>query len=351
MISFYPGPSRVEDKIPLYVKDAFKEGILSMNHRSPEFVTMCKKTIGILKRKLNIPKDYTIFFTSSATECWEILAQSLVIRESVHLYNGAFGEKWFLYTKKLKPESSGIPFGRESLPDAASLIFKSGEIICLTQNETSNGSQLPNSFIKKVQKSNPHHLIAVDAVSSMAGIQLDFSAADVWIASVQKCFGLPAGLGLMIVSPKGTSKTREINEALHYNSLTLMYQMMNVWQTSCTPNVMAIYLLMRTMADRPSIREVHAQTKRRFQAWEKFYQDSKKLKIVIENKSLRSNTVLAIQAEEALIPKIKHFTRKKGFLLGEGYGELKKRTFRIANFPAQKEKEIRGLMRVLLKFL
>ena len=38
MISFYPGPSRVYDEIPLYVKDAFKAGIMSINHRSDEFV-------------------------------------------------------------------------------------------------------------------------------------------------------------------------------------------------------------------------------------------------------------------------------------------------------------------------
>src|ERR1700712_2929921 len=105
MISFYPGPSRVEDKIPTYTRDAHRDGITSMSHRSTEFVTMSKKTISLLKQKLAAPKNYTVFFTSSATECWEVLAQSLITTESIHLYNGSFGEKWFAYTSKLKPAS------------------------------------------------------------------------------------------------------------------------------------------------------------------------------------------------------------------------------------------------------
>ena len=39
--------------------------------------------------------------------------------------------------------------------------------------------------------------------------------------------------------------------------------------------------------------------------------------------------------------------KKHGFLLGEGYGVLKKDTFRIANFPALRKKEIARLMKFL----
>ena len=108
MISFYPGPSRVYDEIPKYVKEALAQGILSMNHRSDEFISLSRKTVALLKTKLSIPKDYTIFFTSSATECWEIIAQSIIQKESTHIYNGAFGEKWYDYTKRLHPEAKGI---------------------------------------------------------------------------------------------------------------------------------------------------------------------------------------------------------------------------------------------------
>src|SRR5258706_8323575 len=199
MISFYPGPSRVYDEIPRYVKDAQQHGILSLKHRSPEFEELSKKTIALLKEKLNIPRNYTILYASSATECWEMIAQSLVIRESIHLYNGAFGEKWFDYTRRLHEDSTAVAFDRDAILDPEKLIFKSGEVICFTQNETSNGTQVSNAIIAVVKKNNPNHLIAVDATSSMAGVRPTFTAADAWLSSLEKNFCLSSrarGLGV-----------------------------------------------------------------------------------------------------------------------------------------------------------
>src|SRR5947208_3271892 len=103
MISFYPGPSRVYDEIPRWVNDAARKGILSMSHRSPEFMSLSRKTVALIKRKLGVPDSYFVYFTSSATECWEVIAQSLITYKSIHISNGAFGEKWFDYTHKLRP--------------------------------------------------------------------------------------------------------------------------------------------------------------------------------------------------------------------------------------------------------
>jgi phosphoserine aminotransferase len=71
--------------------------------------------------------------------------------------------------------------------------------------------------------------------SSMAGIQLDFKAADIWFASVQKCFGLPAGPWLTYLFTAGVETIEAIGEKNHYNSLGFMTEMMAKWQTSCTP--------------------------------------------------------------------------------------------------------------------
>lgn len=347
MISFYPGPSRVHDEIPMYVKDAAKAGIMSINHRSEEFVAMSKKTIGLLKSKLNIPKDYTILYTSSATECWEIIAQSLIEDNSYHLYNGSFGEKWFSYTKRLKPGAQGISFNREEKLDPKKLFFGKNGVICLTQNETSNGTQVSNSIIRAIRKSNPDHLIAIDATSSMAGVYLDFKAADVWFASVQKCFGLPAGLGLMICSPKAVERAKAINEKDHYNSLPFMFEMMDKWQTPFTTNVLSIYLLMRVMENAEPIKTIDAEVITRYKKWEAFFSHSQNVNLLIQNKDVRSFTVLPIQGLSDKIAAIKKTAKANDILLGEGYGELNKTTFRIANFPAISTKEINTLTKFL----
>jgi phosphoserine aminotransferase len=348
MISFYPGPSRVDDNIPKYVKDAHREGILSMNHRSEEFIAISKKTVELLKQKLTIPNNYSIYFTSSATECWEIIAQSLIKTESIHIYNGAFGEKWYDYTKRLLPAVQSHVFKHEEPLNVDELIFKNGDLICLTQNETSNGTQINNATISLVKKQNPNHLLAVDATSSMAGIDLNFKAADVWFASVQKCFGLPAGLGLMVCSPKAVERIKSVGERKHYNSLSFMHEMMDKWQTTHTPNVLGIYLLMRVLEKRDAIDVVNEKIIKRYEEWVRLFKSFDSLKLFIKNPAVRSYTVLTIAGSNEWIQKTKTKAKKKGFLLGEGYGDYKQNTFRIANFPALKKKEVRSLMKFLM---
>lgn len=348
MVSFYPGPSRVYDAIPAYVKDAVKDGIVSINHRSPEFIALAKKTDRLLKQKLSIPKNYTILYTSSATECWEILAQSLSGEKSYHLFNGAFGKKWFDYTVALNHQAEGILFSREEALHPEEYVFPYQQaLICLTQNETSNGTQISNDILKRFRSNNPGAILAVDATSSMAGIFLDFKQADVWFASVQKCFGLPAGLAVMVCSPKAIERVRNLNERLHYNSLPAMVNMMEIWQTTHTPNVLAIYLLMRVMEKRESIKVIHKQTQARFRQWKDFLLKQKGLSLLIENAAVQSQTVLPITSDPANVSLIKTKAKKAGYLLGEGYGDLKTTTFRIANFPALQTKEINALQKFL----
>lgn len=352
MISFYPGPSRVHDEIPKYVKEACKDGILSINHRSEEFMKISERTIRLLRQRLGVPRSYTVFFTSSATECWEIIAQSLVIQKSYHLYNGAFGKKWFDYTKRIRPEAQPLPFHPEDAIDPGALRFDSeNAVICLTQNETSNGTQVNNTIIRSIKQKWPDHLVAIDATSSMAGIKLDFNAADIWFASVQKCFGLPAGLGLMICSPKAIKHAMEIGEHDHYNSLTFMAEMMNKWQTPYTPNVLNIYLLMRVLEASKPIATVHEKVEERYHQWVAFLKESKRIHHLIGNPDVRSYTVIPVAAAPQLIVSIKKKARKNGLLLGEGYGDLKNTTFRIANFPAIKKQEVEKLKKFLRSFL
>jgi phosphoserine aminotransferase len=350
MTSFYPGPSQVYDKVPQYVKEAYQKGILSLNHRSDEFMSLYKKTDSLLKDKLNIPDNYGVFFTSSATECWEILAQSLVRKQSLHIYNGAFGEKWFDYTKRLNPDTTAFIFDQESELNPKDISFSESELICITQNETSNGTQISDALIASIQKKNPNALIAVDATSSMAGIELDFNHADIWFASVQKCFGLPAGLAIMVCSPKAIQRIKSIGENKHYNSLAFINEMREKWQTSYTPNVLGIYLLMRVLKDSNKIRSVHKQIVARSKAWQDFFKNGKNLRLYIPNQKVRSDTVITITGNPVLLNKVKSKSKKKGLVLGEGYGKLKSETFRIANFPALKNKEIKRLKEFLKEF-
>ena len=363
MTNFNVGPATVYPQLADYLKDAYNEGVLSMPHRGAAFVEMMQNTVSLLKEKLNIPKDYTILFTSSATECWEIIAQSLTIQKSYHLFSGAFGEKWFKYTQKIHPLAEGFlidcqtPININTLQKTltfaerrgGNLVMGDKELICLTQNETSNGTQILMETLRDAKKLYPNQLFAIDATSSMGGIAFEWQHADIWYGSVQKCFGLPAGLAIMVLSPRAIARTIEINEKNHYNSLLSMYENMQKFQTTHTPNVLGIYLLMRVMQHVENISVISEKTKKRatelYQLLNSFYEYN----LLIKTEIVRSDTVIAIEATPIAIQNIKEKAKKANILLGNGYDIWKETTFRIANFPAISEQDVKLLENLFLE--
>ena len=346
MISFYPGPSRIDKSIPAYLRKAVQSGILSVNHRSQTFEKLYQKTLQNFRKALQLPADYTLLFTSSATECWEVVAQSLIGSEkSLQLYNGAFGEKWQQYTHKITKQTVSQSFGLNELPPTQN--FSGYSVICFTHNETSNGTYWPNPQIKELRKENPDALLVADATSSMAGIKIDFTLADVWFASVQKCFGLPAGLAVMVVSKKAIERAKTIQHHAHYNNLNFMIEMAARLQTTYTPNVLGIYLLNQVLKNREKITNIQKDTMERYESWLSVIEQLKPFQLLVENKVVQSPTVLCLQGELKDIQQVKKQAYKNGFTVGEGYGNLKASTFRIANFPSIQRNEIKSFQKWL----
>ncbi len=345
MISFYPGPSKVFPFVKEDMQEAFDLGVLGINHRSSEFVGISKSCLALLKEKLEIPDDFTIFFTSSATECWEIIAQSLIKEQSLHIYNGAFGQKWFEYTHKLKPMALKIHYDINE-PLKPVKFENSPEIIAIVQNETSNATQISNDIIKALKRNNPNSLIAVDVTSSLGGIKLDFVNGDIWFASVQKCLGLPAGLGIMICAPQVKKRVVALKEISHYNSLYHMYERMENFQTTYTPNVLGIYLLMKAMQRSENIQKIENITIQKSLMWYQFLQ-SQRFDLLVKNLLVRSDTVIAVSTTN--LEEVKSKALKNNIILGNGYGDWASSTFRIANFPAHTLDDMRLLMNVLEK--
>jgi phosphoserine aminotransferase len=347
MVTFFPGPSQVYPQLVQYLNEAFQSGILSESHRSDAFNALSAETISLIRSKLGVPEDYTILYTSSATECWEIIAQSLTRKQSVHFSSGAFGDKWHYYAQSLHPHSLKVSMPLNEELYAAYLDVKADdEIICITQNETSNGTQVDFDTLASIRGAFPEKLIALDCTSSMAGICLPFALGDIWFASVQKCFGLPAGLGLMILSPAAVERAEDLEDRSRYNSLINMLEHMKNYQTSCTPNVLGIFLLNRVLQNVPRIEETDAMLRQRMEKYLQIFPVSN-MKPLITNPKVRSTTVLAVETDPEYLAGLKAEAKAKGMLLGSGYGKWKSNTFRIANFPAITEDQVDQLIRFL----
>lgn len=348
MINFYPGPSKLDASIGRYYKEGFDKGIFACNHRSNTFQELLEQTKKTLDEKLNVPKGYEIVMTSSATECWEIIAQSVLGRKSLHLHNGAFGAKWFEYTKKIIPHVEDISFKVNDIPQASDLqIHKDTDIICLTHNETSNGTRIPVDHISGIRERFSDCLIAVDATSSLAGENLDLSVADIWYASVQKCFGLPPGLAVMILSPNAISQIELKNDRRYYNSLPFILDNFRKNQTPYTPNIPSIYLLNEVMRNRASLEVIDAVAKQRRHKIGLLLENIDGLEELSTNRLNRSNTVIAVSGSRLKIKEIKEKALKNSILLGNGYGSWKEDSFRIANFPSHSEDEISLLAKMI----
>ena len=351
MITFAPGPSKVYDALPKYLQDAYAQGILSANHRSAVFMDLYRETEQLFRDKLQVPADFTLLFTSSATESWEIISQSLVEHSSYHLYSGSFGKKWLEYAQYILPTTQGHKLGaNESIPVDHLQLGPEVDLIAVTQNETANASQVPMSVLKALGARYPEKMLAVDTTSSMGGIALDFSLADVWYASVQKCFGLPAGLGILLLSGKAKEKVARKGEKGRYNSLSFMLENAASYQTHYTPNVLGIYLLFRVLQDMDPIAKVDARLRQRMETLEQTISQSAAFQLLVDNPATRSTTVAAISGDEQAIVAIKKAAEKEGMQLGGGYGPLKSSSFRIANFPAITDAEFMGLVDFLKKY-
>ncbi|HSJ67330.1 MAG TPA: aminotransferase class V-fold PLP-dependent enzyme, partial [Anditalea sp.] len=255
------------------------------------------------------------------------------------------------YASHILPKTEGNKFSADEGFSVSDLtIAEELDIIAITQNETANASQVPLEVIEDIRSKFPNKLIAVDTTSSMAGIELDFQQADVWFASVQKCFGLPAGLGFLILSPQAIERAHEIGEKGRYNSVNFMLENADNYQTHYTPNVLGIYLLKRLLKDIEEIQFTDKRIRGRMQELENIVASKDKFRYLVKRPEFRSRTVLGILAEEQLVEDIKKSAEKNGIILGSGYGGFKATSFRIANFPVISDEQFQKLTTFLKEY-
>ena len=170
----------------------------------------------------------------------------------------------------------------------------------------------------------------------MGGINLPWPEADVWFASVQKCIGIPAGLGVLICSPKALKRAAQLNKKVHYNDILLMEENRKLFQTHYTPNVLSIYVLNKLAHLLPNLTVIDQQTWEKASVLTDFFSNANAfhLSFLIENPHLRLPTVFALQGETEQIKRLQNLCLKNNIELGKGYGEWKDNTIRIANFPS-----------------
>jgi len=349
-IFFTVGPSQLYPTVPKHMKIALQDDIFSLSHRSKTFSDIYKSTAANLRKLLNIPLTHHIFFTSSALEGMERTIQNTVHKNSFHFVNGSFSREFWQIAVGLKKNAQKIEASNGEGYDFTSLtIPKNTELICIVQNETSTGIGVPMHFIYELKKKYPSALIAMDVVSSIPYTTIDFSKIDIVLFSVQKGFGLPAGLGVLIVNDKAIKKAELLEKKNisigSYHTFPKFLEFEQKFQTRETPNVGAIYLLGRVADDMLTvgINEIRKQTEQKAALLYDFFENHARYKPYVQE-SFRSKTtiVIAVNGEsEKIVSKLS----EKGFIVAQGYGKRKDEHIRIANFPSHSLTQVKKLLR------
>jgi phosphoserine aminotransferase len=346
---FTPGPSQLYPTVENHIKNALDKNIPSISHRSPQYIETHKNLVGNLKKVFNIPDSFTFFVGGSATQFMERAIQNCVEETSFHFVNGSFSRRFQEISRDLGKNSLQIkvPLGETFDFDNVE-VPEEAELITFTSCETSTGVEIPTEEIYKIADRYPDKLIAVDAVSSAPYYDLDFNKVDIMVFSVQKGFGMPAGLGIAVVSERAIKKSKSILDkgisVGSYNSFPLILGKAREFQTLETPNVLGVYLLNKVLEDmlEYGIEKIRQETLEKAELIYSYFENHSHFSTYIKDKKARSKTVAVIKYDN---PKeVLETFKKLDLVVGGGYGEEKDTQFRIANFPSHSVEKVEELI-------
>lgn len=353
---FTPGPTALYFTAEEHIKTALRTGVASASHRGQQFKDIYKACIENLKQLMDIPDNFHVLITSSANEAWERIIQNCVRTDSYHISNGPFAARFEKIasqlqknTHNLQIEDGKVPILDEiEVPDAA-------EIITICLNESGTGAAFPLQLIEQIRNKYPEKLIAIDGVSAVPVVPVDFSKIDTLYFSVQKAFGLPAGLGIWIVNDRCIEKARKLaNEGLvigSYHQLPEMVEKAAEFQTLETPNILGIYTLAKVAEDMliKGITAIRREVDYKAAILNIAVEEHAQLEHFVKDAASRSKTVSVIKTafkNTTLIDSLK----KKNILIGTGYGKYKPEHIRIANFPTHSKEQMEMLVDLIAAY-
>lgn len=175
----------------------------------------------------------------------------------------------------------------------------------------------------------------VDAVSSAAGskIETDKLGIDILITSTQKALAVPPGMAACTISQKAYDRTADVPNRGLYFDLRELYDFIQKkdYQYPSTPSLPLMYALdcqlNRMMAEGMENRYArHKEMAEFIRTWADEYFD------VYPDRRYLSNTLTVItNTRDISVGDLNKALGERGKQLGNGYGALKDKTFRIAH--------------------
>jgi aspartate aminotransferase-like enzyme len=345
---FIPGPVSVREDV------LQKMATPQIGHRTKD-ASALQRSITEKMKKVMYTNNVIILSTSSGSGLMEGAIRCCTRKRAAVFSVGAFGDRWYKMAK-----SNGVPADKfSSVPGQPTtvemvdeaLATRKYDVITVTHNETSAGIMNPVAEIGELLKSKyPDVLYLVDTVSSMGGtkIEVDKWGIDVCITSTQKCLGLPAGMSICSVTERAIEAARQVeNRGLYFDLVELYdYIQKKDHQYPSTPSLSHMfaldYQLDRILEEGLENRFArHHEMAEYVRAWGR-----KHFELLVQDERYLSNTLTTIKnTKEINISDLNKKLGERGFMISNGYGDLKDVTFRIshmADYTLDDVKEVIG---------
>ncbi len=328
---FIPGPTEVRKDI----LDAQAQPLIG--HRMKAFTELYTGMIGKLSALLETTNWVTVL-TASGTALMEGAIRNCVSKDVLCCTYGAFSERWFKIAQACDKNADAIAldWGKVVKPEMIEekLKAKKYEAVALVQNETSTGVRAPIEQIAEVMKKYPDVLLFVDTVSSLMGdrIEIQKLGIDVCVSSSQKCFALPPGLAVGVVSEKALKKAQNVSGKGHYmNFLDLKDYFDKKGQTPTTPAITLMWAMDKQL-DKMKAEGMANRYKRHVDMAHHVQEWAKKHFSLYAEPGYESVTVTCINNTRKIsVADLNTELGKRGFAISNGYGKIKELTFRIAH--------------------
>lgn len=344
---FIPGPIDVREDV------LQKMATQQIGHRTKD-ASALQRSISEKLKKVFYTENTIILSTSSGSGLMEGAIRSCTRKRAAVFSVGAFGDRWFKMAK-----ANGVPADKFSsepgYPTTVEMVdeaLSTGkyDVITVTQNETSAGIMNPVEEIGALLKAKyPDVLFLVDTVSSMGGtkIEVDKWGIDVCITSTQKCLGLPAGMSICSVTERAIEAARQVENRGLYFDLVELYDFIykKDHQYPSTPSLSHMfaldYQLDRILEEGLDNRFArHIEMANYVRNWAKKY-----FELFVHDEKYLSNTLTTIKnTRDISVSDLNKKLGERGFMISNGYGDLKDLTFRISHMGDYTLDEVKELI-------
>jgi len=255
--------------------------------------------------------------------------------------NGAFSKRWF--------EIAGL-LGKDAVSIEA-------DLGCAV-----SPAEIERAIVERgrVLEAHPETMFLVDLVSYIAGAPVDFdrNRIDLGFAGVQKAFALPPGITVLCASQRYLDGARAQEKRGFYLDPVKIVEGHEKRATPCTPAIGLYYALARQLEDISSgvVLPPREQGKRDAAAWRARFDVHVRMQQATEAwagssglamlpaPELASPTISCVKSGDLDVAKLIAGLKERGHEIGNGYGDLKGKSFRIGHMGDHTEAGLREML-------